>query len=727
MAKHACKSRLRSITLSVALALSSGVTFADVPQSASLLTQQPSAAAMNTQNSGFLGALVPLFTLGMPSTDSTSGSTGTTTLGSGLNTSRPSGLGLRPVFAGNLGDGKTLVLFQNEQGQFFASVIPLYTQTPQNDGATGTSGLALGQGLTLTQPSSESAGLAGGGATGSAQGAQTVLSTGGAAVSSGLGDSRPVTTASTDVSSQRATSSAGSGSSMAVPAQASVSGSAQGRETSGSALGQAENSMQPAGSASTGMQAAMPASSSSSATVPVASSSETTSNVVSSTSSGSASSDESSALQALSSVSQPASGFMGVTEAPTNDNNPASAPAATVESASEPELAPVASSSSSSPANAGLASSTSTETSAGSAATESTTAGGNYKPSDSSSYMTKPVSKPVATAASSDAVSADSTGSGGGGSSLAPSGGFLSGVSSSYGTSSSSPGNSILDNMSSSLAKINENATSGLQDRAENYHNYSSADPAADAVCASPQAMIRNQQEGDGYLANVNPSWTWSHAGHANSALGGWEHWSKDEQARLPQFKGLAGSWQRLMPWFVILRLSGSHEAAEIEIGRMSVYWFSREDLQWHLIAFDMKPEIGVCGPEDAAMVNCRSPGTEPLATTGTHNALHGWFEFVEIPETVLALNVVVQARKLRGGPALMTVAADYYPPEQSNLKGVPITGAAGSAPRRLKDNGDWTIVTMTTLADQTVDDTGISREQLMQRYPRCTSPAADT
>ena len=123
----------------------------------------------------------------------------------------------------------------------------------------------------------------------------------------------------------------------------------------------------------------------------------------------------------------------------------------------------------------------------------------------------------------------------------------------------SSTASSILDNMHNTLNQADEQNTSFLQDRAENYGNYSSADPSVDVVCASPAAMIRNQGEGDGYLANVNPSWTWSHAGHANSALGGWEHWSKDEQARLPQFKGLSGSWQRLMPWFVISRVAGSN------------------------------------------------------------------------------------------------------------------------------------------------------------------------
>ena len=56
-------------------------------------------------------------------------------------------------------------------------------------------------------------------------------------------------------------------------------------------------------------------------------------------------------------------------------------------------------------------------------------------------------------------------------------------------------------------------------------------------------------------------------------------------------------------------------------------------------------------------------------------------------------------------------------------MRGVAIPAAGNSAPKSLR-NG-WTTVTMTTLADQTNDNTGISRNALYRNAPACSSPAS--
>ena len=56
-------------------------------------------------------------------------------------------------------------------------------------------------------------------------------------------------------------------------------------------------------------------------------------------------------------------------------------------------------------------------------------------------------------------------------------------------------------------------------------------------------------------------------------------------------------------------------------------------------------------------------------------------------------------------------------------MRGVAIPAAGNSAPKTLR-NG-WTTVTMTTLANQTNDDTGISHEVLYRNAPSCSSPAS--
>ena len=95
----------------------------------------------------------------------------------------------------------------------------------------------------------------------------------------------------------------------------------------------------------------------------------------------------------------------------------------------------------------------------------------------------------------------------------------------------------------------------------------------------------------------------------------------------------------------------------------------------------------------------------------------------MSIPGDVQAISVSVQARLISGGRALMTVGSDYYPPAHSSMHGVAIPAAGNSAPKSLR-NG-WTTVTMTTLADQTNDNTGISRNALYRNAPACSNPAS--
>lgn len=237
------------------------------------------------------------------------------------------------------------------------------------------------------------------------------------------------------------------------------------------------------------------------------------------------------------------------------------------------------------------------------------------------------------------------------------------------------------------------------------------------AICATPATMIADQGHGDAYLAGINPSWSWSHEGSATSAKGGWVNWPESEQRRLAQYAGVTGTWNRLMPWFVISGPAGSYAPSHIQMGKMSVFYFSRSAQQWRLLASDIAPEIGTCRA-NTALTDCQLTSS-PAATAYSPNPLHGWFNFVPIPGDVQALSVSVQARVISGGPALMTTGADYYPPAGVSTQGVAITASGISAPRYL--NRSWTTVTMTTLLDQTHDSTGIDRNTLMRNAPSCS------
>lgn len=709
--------KFRKLTLAVSvMAACSGVSaWANMATDGPAL-KAPSAAPTTTQanNQFFWNGLIPLFNLGAtpgqasaPSSNAKGSASNALSgaLGSGLSM-QSNGIGLQPVFAGNLGDGKALLLFRNQEGQFFASVIPLFTQNELSGQSSG----ALGSGLmALNESGSANTGSGGtASAPGVSSGEMNALASGSDSGGVDAQTNKPLVSGSTpgmgSSSVQPGKAGTSSGTLASVTEKPTPGMSSTPAESDAKKQDQASGTGSTSETSSSAIQAEPQKPSSSAQSGYVTKPLNTTRTVTETTqkpgydkageSHGSGGISENNASVAVSS------------------EKPAESIRAEAPSAPPSSSAPASHSSESKPADY-YASKPS------------------YKPSESGHSYEANKPNYYASNPSSYDKGSSSSGSGSSGSSLAPNKGFLSNlgsVNNSGGGNKSVEAAGILSSLGSELSANHDTYTAELQDRAENYHKYSRPDLATDVVCASPQAMIRNQGEGDGYLANVPPDWTWSHAGHATSALGGWEHWPKGEQDRLIHMRDLKGNWQRLIPWFVISRVAGSHEPAEIEIGRMSLFYFGREDQQWHLLAYDMEPGwIGVCSPDDPAMVRCEAQRGGRIESTGTHNALHGSFDFVEVPLDAQALTVAVEARKIKGGPALMTAGADYYPPGETNLHGDAIAGAGASGPRRLKDNGDWTVVTMTTLADQTVDDTGIPRDLLMQRPPNCTNPVADT
>ena len=720
------------VAVSVALALSGVSAFGSTTSTP--LFQTPSsgvglkASSQSRQGNNALNGMVPLF-----STNQTGGQAdgNTETNGSGLDLAG-GGVGLRPVFAGQLGDGKTLVLFQNREGQFFASVVPLFNQAQlqsQMNGGAGQVSAQAGNGA------SEQAAQ-------SANGGSSSRQTGGGTTASAS------TGAQSDDADQKTSSAGEEERSAGATQQTGVND--QSRRSSGSSDREEDTSTVPAGGSAQSAR----------------DSGDSGSSHASGTTSGTSGAVSASGQTA----GRPAaSSYMGVTDAPADDTASTSSGDGESTSVAQNDSADTGSSDSSGGESSASESSSrgSDRTSSGSHASGSTSGSGTSDSgasgsgtSDSaghadSSSGTGGASRPLYTPTTSPSFGSgntsgdDATETGQGGDTSSGSSdeadgqdGSTSGSSAGSDDSGSSSGSASSQGNGSAGGELPAGTTSDVLDRVnnvmteasdkldrvlgeyhDNYDQYTNPDAAGDSVCATPDAMIKHQTESQGYLANVNPSWTWSHAGHANSALGGWDHWPADERGHLTEFKDVPGKWNRLMPWFVISRVSGSHVAADIEVRNMAVYWFPKKDKQWHLLAANLQPDAAICTPDDVNMSRCKSTFSGK-ATTGTQNAIHGWFTHVEVPDGAQAISVAVEARLVKGGPALMTVAGDYYPPDTVSLGGKFVPGAAASAPQRLKDNGEWTVVTMTTLTDQTKDDTGISRDMLMKRSPQCKNPA---
>ena len=720
------------VAVSVALALSGVSAFGSTTSTP--LFQTPSsgvglkASSQSRQGNNALNGMVPLF-----STNQTGGQAdgNTETNGSGLDLAG-GGVGLRPVFAGQLGDGKTLVLFQNREGQFFASVVPLFNQAQlqsQMNGGAGQVSAQAGNGA------SEQAAQ-------SANGGSSSRQTGGGTTASAS------TGAQSDDADQKTSSAGEEERSAGATQQTGVND--QSRRSSGSSDREEDTSTVPAGGSAQSAR----------------DSGDSGSSHASGTTSGTSGAVSASGQTA----GRPAaSSYMGVTDAPADDTASTSSGDGESTSVAQNDSADTGSSDSSGGESSASESSSrgSDRTSSGSHASGSTSGSGTSDSgasgsgtSDSaghadSSSGTGGASRPLYTPTTSPSFGSgntsgdDATETGQGGDTSSGSSdeadgqdGSTSGSSAGSDDSGSSSGSASSQGNGSAGGELPAGTTSDVLDRVnnvmtessdkldrvlgeyhDNYDQYTNPDAAGDSVCATPDAMIKHQTESQGYLANVNPSWTWSHAGHANSALGGWDHWPADERGHLTEFKDVPGKWNRLMPWFVISRVAGSHVAADIEVRNMAVYWFPKKDKQWHLLAANLQPDAAICTPDDVNMSRCKSTFSGK-ATTGTQNAIHGWFTHVEVPDGAQAISVAVEARLVKGGPALMTVAGDYYPPDTVSLGGKFVPGAAASAPQRLKDNGEWTVVTMTTLTDQTKDDTGISRDMLMKRSPQCKNPA---
>ena len=720
------------VAVSVALALSGVSAFGSTTSTP--LFQTPSsgvglkASSQSRQGNNALNGMVPLF-----STNQTGGQAdgNTETNGSGLDLAG-GGAGLRPVFAGQMGDGKTLVLFQNREGQFFASVVPLFNQAQlqsQMNGGAGQVSAQAGNGA------SEQAAQ-------SANGGSSSRQTGGGTTASAS------TGAQSDDADQKTSSAGEEERSAGATQQTGVND--QSRRSSGSSDREEDTSTVPAGGSAQSAR----------------DSGDSGSSHASGTTSGTSGAVSASGQTA----GRPAaSSYMGVTDAPADDTASTSSGDGESTSVAQNDSADTGSSDSSGGESSASESSSrgSDRTSSGSHASGSTSGSGTSDSgasgsgtSDSaghadSSSGTGGASRPLYTPTTSPSFGSgntsgdDATETGQGGDTSSGSSdeadgqdGSTSGSSAGSDDSGSSSGSASSQGNGSAGGELPAGTTSDVLDRVnnvmtessdkldrvlgeyhDNYDQYTNPDAAGDSVCATPDAMIKHQTESQGYLANVNPSWTWSHAGHANSALGGWDHWPADERGHLTEFKDVPGKWNRLMPWFVISRVSGSHVAADIEVRNMAVYWFPKKDKQWHLLAANLQPDAAICTPDDVNMSRCKSTFSGK-ATTGTQNAIHGWFTHVEVPDGAQAISVAVEARLVKGGPALMTVAGDYYPPDTVSLGGKFVPGAAASAPQRLKDNGEWTVVTMTTLTDQTKDDTGISRDMLMKRSPQCKNPA---
>jgi trbM mating pair formation protein-like protein len=242
------------------------------------------------------------------------------------------------------------------------------------------------------------------------------------------------------------------------------------------------------------------------------------------------------------------------------------------------------------------------------------------------------------------------------------------------------------------------------------------------SMCLDAREIEANQGEGDGYISGVNSSWTWSHAGWAGSAKRGYEHQPEWIKSQFGWMRDVPDSkWTLLMPWYAAGTKSGNNSSSQVEIGNMSVQYYSASKKRWIPLGANMKASGGT-------YASGKSGAGTPEKATGSTVSIpsgqfaHGWFNFVQMPpnDEVQAISVAVQARSRTGSPVLVSAGADYYPNDWQKRNGnAPLMPGVGTGAPRLVGN-DWSTVSFTTLSNQTHDGTGISPEELRRSRPHC-------
>lgn len=242
------------------------------------------------------------------------------------------------------------------------------------------------------------------------------------------------------------------------------------------------------------------------------------------------------------------------------------------------------------------------------------------------------------------------------------------------------------------------------------------------SLCISAQDIIDYQERSDGYINGVNKEWTWSHAAWASSAKPGYDNQPDWVRSQFTWLRDVPMNlWTQMMPWYVVGTVDGDNGGGAVEIGNMSVQYYSVSQKRWITLGTDMKASGGTFAAG-------ASGSGKPSTTTSKEVHIppsqfaHGWFDFVEMPEPdeIKAVSVAVQVRSISGKNLLVETGADYYPSDwrQRLGEGPLMPGLGTSAPRLV--GPEWTTVVFTTLSNQTADGTGVSPAEVAAQRPHC-------
>ncbi|MDO4232990.1 MAG: hypothetical protein Q4D19_12745 [Lautropia sp.] len=247
-------------------------------------------------------------------------------------------------------------------------------------------------------------------------------------------------------------------------------------------------------------------------------------------------------------------------------------------------------------------------------------------------------------------------------------------------------------------------------------------DGPSKALCLPFEELIDFQFVSDGYIHGVNPEWTWSHSAWAASAKPGHDVQPDWVNEQFPWMKKVpAKKWTLMMPWYVVGTKAGDESDAIVEVGEMSVQYFSASKKRWISLGSGMQAKGGIFG-KGATGSGKPDAATDSIIKLDKGRFAHGWFDFVKVPprKDIKAMSIAVQLRTKTPTPVLAEAGADYYPEDwRERLGDGPLMPGLGTSAPRLVGQ-EWKTIVFTTLSEQTHDGSGLSPEELKKHRPHC-------
>lgn len=252
--------------------------------------------------------------------------------------------------------------------------------------------------------------------------------------------------------------------------------------------------------------------------------------------------------------------------------------------------------------------------------------------------------------------------------------------------------------------------------------------------CNDVETMIEHMGSNT-VLGATTRAQPWMQGGTTHTAYVDWAQLPEWFRGEYPQYAGYP-AWNQLLPWFTVLALEENNPgAAAVQLGGMSIQYFSRSREQWVVLG-NADTYVGSTCPRGVVDTGCgdlpllAGPDGLPAFVNGANGAdVSGSWEMLELvePGDVQAITVTAEARLVGDNATTarhgLIVGADFYP----GIGALPMLGMSAGNSRLIPLGPEWTNVSFTTLTTAVSSYSGgrgLTEAELQANAPACdTAP----